>query len=221
MIIAIDGPAGAGKSTIAKKLAAELGFKYLDSGAMYRALALKALEKGVNQEDEERLVNLLESCSIEFQPQAENPTPRLIVNGEDVSEKIRSPRVNNIVSQVSKHKKVREKLVAAQREMASKANLVAEGRDIGSVVFPKADLKIYLTASLVERARRRLTDLNNQGHRYSLDEVKKQLAARDKYDSRRQNSPLVCPSDAKKIDTTGKTIEEVTEEIRGLIKVAL
>jgi len=215
-VIAIDGPAGSGKSTTAKLLAEKLGFIYLDTGAMYRAVTLFALEHNVSVEDARALEAIARKIAIEFK--FEDGLNKIFLNGIDVSETIRSPEVTEMVSPVSAHSGVREALVARQREMTKKGNVVAEGRDTTSVVFDDADLKIYLDASLEERARRRLIDFTRQGVGSTVDEQEKLLSERDKYDSGRAHSPLTKTKDSILIDTTNLNIEEQVDKI---IKLAM
>jgi CMP/dCMP kinase len=210
-VIAIDGPAGSGKSTTAKLLAEKLGFIYLDTGAMYRAVTLFALQHNVAAEDARALEAIARKVAIEFK--FEDGINKIYLNGEDVTEAIRTPEVTATVSPVSAHAGVREALVARQREMAKKGNVVAEGRDTTSVVFNDADLKIYLDASLQERARRRLIDFSRQGVGSTVEEQTKLLSKRDEFDSRRSNSPLTKTKDSVLIDTTNLNIEEQVDKI--------
>ena len=182
-IIAIDGPAGSGKSTTAKMLATRLGYTYLDTGAMYRAVTLFALENGVSPDDGQALEAIALKFDIELR--TENGSNKVFMNGRDVTEGIRTPEVTSAVSPVSAHPGVRKALVQRQREMAKKGNFVVEGRDTTSVVFPDADLKIYLDASLQERARRRLIDFSRQGVNTTLEEQMQLLSKRDEYDRKR------------------------------------
>lgn len=215
-IIAIDGPAGSGKSTTAKLLAARLGFIYLDTGAMYRAVTLFALENGVSPEDARALEAIASRVTIEFKTEAD--VNQVFLNGLDVTEAIRSPEVTSAVSPVSAHAGVREAMVARQREMARKGGVVAEGRDTTSVVFPDADIKVYLEASLQERARRRLIDFSRQGINSTLEEQMELLARRDDYDSGRSNSPLTRTRDSVLVDTTNLNVEEQVDKIIKLIQ---
>jgi len=218
-IIAIDGPAGSGKSTTARLLAARLGYDYLDTGAMYRAVALFALRHEVSTEDARALEAIAGKVLIDFR--MIDDVNHVYLNGEDVTEAIRTPEVTEAVSPVSAHGGVRRALVKRQRQMAEKGNVVAEGRDTTSVVFPDADLKVYLDASLEERARRRMIELSRQGLGSSLEEQCKLLAARDKYDSGRSHSPLTKTRDAVLVDTSHLNIEEQVEKIVRLIKLQL
>lgn len=207
MIIAVDGPAGSGKSTVAKLVADRLGILYLDTGAMYRAFTLYVLENGVPLEDLESIRALLDTFSIQMN---EN---RVYINGCDVSREIRSGRVNEQVSYLASLQPVREKMVELQRRMGENNDLIAEGRDIGTVVFPDATHKFYLDADIEERARRRLYDENSEHGVGSVREMREKLRSRDAYDSSRKISPLRMAEDAEYIDTTGMTIEQVGTRI--------
>lgn len=218
-IIAIDGPAGSGKSTTAKLLADRLGFIYLDTGAMYRALAHFALKHDISVEDGRALGLIAQKLLIEFKP--EDGVNRVFANGEDVTEEIRSPEVNEAVSPVAVHPSVREAMVEKQRQMAKKGNIVAEGRDTTSVVFPKADLKVYLDASIEERAKRRMLEYTKKGMTTSIDEQKQLLSQRDAIDSGRTHSPLKKTRDAMVVDTTNLNIEEQVDRIIKLAKTRL
>ena len=215
-VIAIDGPAGSGKSTTAKLVARELNFLYLDTGAMYRAITLKALENGLNVNDGEKLEKLAKKSVISFEN--ETGLDKIFLDGKDVTEKIREPVVNQQVSFVSMHKKVRRVLVEKQREIGRKNDLVAEGRDITTVVFPHA-FKIYLDADLKERAKRRFLELEAKGISTSLDEQIEEIARRDRLDSEREASPLCLDKDAVVVDTTNLTIEEQVKKVIELYKV--
>jgi len=210
-VIAIDGPAGSGKSTTAKLLAEKLGFIYLDTGAMYRAVTLFALEHNVSGEDARALEAIAKKVLIEFK--VEDGINRIFLNDIDVTEAIRSPEVTDMVSPVSAHSGVRKALVARQRQIAKDGNVVAEGRDTTSIVFADADLKIYLDASLQERSRRRLIDFSRQGVSSTIEEQLNLLSERDKYDSGRSDSPLTKTKDSILIDTTNLNIEEQVDRI--------
>ena len=216
LIIAIDGPAGSGKSTSAKLIAKKLGYVYIDTGAMYRAITYLALEQeAVN--DETRIIELARSCKIDLD--YKDGEVIVLLNGKNISKEIRSAEVNSHVSDVSKISDVRKVLVEKQREMGAKGKgVVMEGRDIGTVVFPNADVKIFLTASLDIRANRRTKEYNENGSKVFVDDVKSNLSSRDKIDSSRNDSPLVKASDAVEVDTTNVTIDEqvnlILEEVK-------
>ncbi|MCW6036982.1 bifunctional pantoate--beta-alanine ligase/(d)CMP kinase [Spirulina subsalsa FACHB-351] len=213
-IIAIDGPAGAGKSTVTKGVAQRLGLLYLDTGAMYRALTWQVLEAGINLEDEAAIAELTAHSQVQFINSPEDNNQRVLINGEDITQAIRTPRVTAQVSLVSQVRAVRQQLVAQQQRWGRKGGIVAEGRDIGTRVFPDAELKIFLTASVQERARRRLQDLQEQGiPGGNLEELELQIAERDRLDSTRKTSPLRKSPDAIEIVTDGLTIETVIEQI--------
>lgn len=210
IVIAIDGPAGSGKSTTAKLLACKLGYKYIDTGAMYRAVTLYWLRKKLPL-DEMVVCSLLGEITINLSTQ--NNSLRIYLNGEDVSEEIRLPEVTKYVSPISTFSCVREYLVEQQRKIGMDGGVVMDGRDIGTVVFPDAELKIYLVASVEERIRRRLNELKQKGVELSEAEVRKQIVERDRIDSTREHSPLRKAEDAIEIDTTNLTIEEQVEKI--------
>ncbi|MDA8096217.1 MAG: (d)CMP kinase [Clostridia bacterium] len=205
-VIAIDGPAGAGKSTIAKLTAEQLGYDYIDTGAMYRAITLMASRAGVEPDDPD-LGMLALNADFRFQP---TPSGLVIyLNGEDVTAAIRDPIVSGRVSYYAREAAVRQALTRMQRDLAAGGNVILEGRDIGTVVLPKADKKFFITASPRERARRRQIDLRNQGFETDIDELERQIAERDRIDSTREIAPLKPAPDAVIVDTTGKTIPEV------------
>lgn len=210
IIIAIDGPAGSGKTSSAKIVAERLNYIYIDTGAMYRAVTLEVIRKGGNL-DEAYVCKLTEQLKIELRP---SPKGQLtLLNGEDVSDDIRLPEVTKLVSPVSAMQCVREKLVAQQRELGKQGGVVMDGRDIGTVVFPNAELKIFLIASIEARARRRSLELEAKGMVFDIDELKKQITDRDNYDSSRDISPLRQAEDAILIDTSEMTLEEQTERM--------
>ncbi len=205
MIIAIDGPAGSGKSSTARAVAARLGITYLDTGAMYRAITLKCLRQGISPQDTEALAKLTSQTEISFT--GVPPESRVWMDGEDVSEQIRSDEVTRNVSDYCAPSVVREALVRQQREIGKSNSVVCEGRDIATVVFPDADLKIYMVASVEERARRRQKDFEKMGVYKSIDELVKEISVRDHKDSTRANSPLQKAAGAEELDTTGMTLE--------------
>lgn len=213
MIIAIDGPAASGKSTVACGVAKKLGFDYLDTGAMYRALTWKVLKEKVDISSERAVASLARSTAIEFERNGDIDHKRVFVDGKDVFKEIRSPKVSAAVSAVSKIPAVRRVMVKEQRSFAKNKNVVVEGRDTASVVFPEAEVKIYLTASPRERARRRYEELLEKGHRVSIKALEREIVARDQIDSTRGSSPLYRTPDAHLVDTTGRRVEEVVEEI--------
>lgn len=220
MIIAIDGPAGSGKSTVAKKVAKLLDFHYLDTGAMYRCIAWLALERGVSLDDADAVAELAASEPIVFAHEAGNPLPSgVAIAGTDVTLEIRTPRIDKSVSAVSAIPAVREALTNQQRTIAASDNIVMEGRDIGTVVFPNAEVKVFLTASPEERAQRRA--LQNEQRGFGETDAAAILAdiiARDEADSTRDVAPLKPADDAHMLDTTGMTIDEVCEAIAALAR---
>jgi len=218
-VIAIDGPAGSGKSTTARLLASQLGFVYLDTGAMYRAITWFALRNGLPIDDGKLLETVARKIKIEFE--MDGDINRVYLNGADITEEIRTPEVTGAVSQVSAHPGVRKQMVKRQKEIGKKGNIVAEGRDTTSVVFPDADIKVYLDASIEERARRRLLELSRKGIGTSLEEQIADLERRDQFDSNREVSPLKKTRDSLVINTTNLTIEEQVDRIIKLIKTKL
>ncbi len=208
--IAIDGPAGAGKSTVARAVADELGFTYVDTGAMYRAVALCALESGVDPEDPGGVAHIASAIEIEL------GNEKVCVDGRDVSGEIRTGDVTRASAQVARHPAVREALVAVQRRIATEGNVVMEGRDIGTKVLPDADVKVFLTASLDERARRRARDIGVTED--DIEGLKDAINARDETDSSRPVSPLTQALDAVSVDTTGRPIEDVVREVVELVR---
>ena len=220
MNIAIDGPASAGKSTIAKKVAEQLGYIYLDTGAMYRTLTYAALSSEVDLQDEEALHTLLKGIRITFST-AENEMQRVFLNDEDVTDSIRSEEVTQNVSLVSSFAKVREEMVARQKSIARSGGVVMDGRDIGTVVLPDAEVKIFMTATAEERALRRYKENIAKGMTTSLEELTEDMKRRDHLDSTRSVSPLKKAEDAIVLDSTHLEIDEVVKQILGIIEVSL
>jgi len=211
-VVAIDGPAGAGKSTIAQRVAARLGFTYIDSGAMYRAVALWALRQNVYPGDMHRMEQLAIAAEIELSP------GRIRLNGEDVTDAIRTPEVSGGASKVAVIPGVRRAMVAKQRVMGERSSVVMEGRDIGTVVFPDADVKIFLDADPRERVRRRLEDVRVAGEAIPESALAAQMKERDQRDSTRADGPLAQAPDAAYLDSTSLTVEEVEEAILKIVR---
>lgn len=211
LIIAIDGPSGAGKSTLSKLLAKKLGYVNIDTGAMYRSVALAAMRTGTDPSDEKALAQLANSVRIEFirNPEGE----RVLLNGEDVSADIRTPEVSLLTSRVSACAAVRQAMVHCQREMGRAGGVVLEGRDIGTVVFPGAEVKLFLVATAEERGRRRYEELRAKGMAVELEQTIADVIARDEADSSRTHAPLVQAADAVAVDSTGIGINEVLEKM--------
>lgn len=215
LIIAIDGPSGAGKGTVARAVAAELGYRHVDSGAMYRAVAWKALRDGVALDDETAMAVLAERARIDITASA------VTIDEVDVTRAIRTPDIDRAAASAARLPGVRTVLVDRQRQMGASGAIVMEGRDIGTVVFPRADVKLYLDASPEERARRRAVDPAHSGGPKAVAEVATALSARDELDRTRAASPLYAAADAVLIDTTGKPIEEVVRDVTSLIQKKL
>lgn len=209
--IAIDGPAGAGKSTIAKIVAEKLGFTYIDTGAMYRAITYKALQQDVSLADEAALSELLRQSTITLKPSERGQL--VFLDGQDVSEVIRTNDVTASVSEVAAHADIREQMVAAQQQLAEAGGVVMDGRDIATHVLPQAELKVFMSATVEERARRRFVDNEKRGIPATIESLIEDIARRDKLDSEREVSPLVQADDAIYLDTTSLTIDEAAEEI--------
>ncbi len=215
MIVAIDGPAASGKSTVAKRLARRLGFKYLDTGALYRALTLKAIESQIDLQDESVLGLLMDNTSLELQSVTDDEV-KVLLDGRDVSKEIRRTIVTNLVHHIAGSPSVRKKMVRLQRKIAHGGNTVAEGRDIGTIVFPDADKKFYLDADVQERAKRRFAELKsneNVSGEITVAQVAAELNQRDYKDIKRAVSPLRRADDAVYIDTTNLTVEEVVKTL--------
>ncbi|RUA06441.1 MAG: (d)CMP kinase [Fusobacteria bacterium] len=211
-IVAVDGPAGSGKSTISKIVANKFNLTYLDTGAMYRMIAFKSLKDNIDLDNINEVINLLDKVELDMKD------GKFFVDGQDVSLDIRTPEVTSIVSKVAAIKEVREKLVDLQRKISQGKDVILDGRDIGTVVFTNADLKIFLVASPEERAKRRVLDFKNKGIEESFEDVLNEIIRRDEYDSNRKESPLKKAEDAVEIDTSFMDINEVVEAISELVK---
>lgn len=217
MIIAIDGPAGAGKSTVAKILAQELGYIYIDTGAMYRALTLKALEKGISTDNLSEIANLAKNTTIDLKYESGAPL-QVFLDGKDVSSQIRETRITRFVSDISRIKEVRQVMVKLQRKLGKSKDSVLDGRDIGTVVFPDADKKFFIDANFKERVNRRYKELIELGKNVTQEDIDKDLSNRDNIDSTREIAPLKKAEDAIYIDTTDLTIDEVVQKMLTYIK---
>lgn len=216
MIVAIDGPAGSGKGTVAKMIDEKMGFTRIDTGAMYRCIALKMLRNGILLDDEEGIKSILKNTNIDFKKK--NEEVFVILDGEDVTKEIRLPEVSNIVSQVSSIKIIRIEMVRLQRQMKENAkNIVMEGRDITTVVFPDADVKIYLTASLKERAKRRFEEMTSSNVKITYEEVLENIKFRDENDTKKEMGALKIADDAIVVDNTDVSIEETFNIIKKII----
>ena len=215
LVVAIDGPAGAGKSTVAKLAAKELGYTYIDTGAMYRAVAWKTLAERQPVTD---ALSLDDVKDIDVRLSYDGGVTHVFVDGQEITGEIRTPEVSHIVSQVAALGPVREKMVDLQRKMATDGGVLMDGRDIATHVLPDADVKIFLTASIEERAQRRWKEMKEKGYDMSLEELQKDIAARDKADSEREISPLVQADDATLLDTTGLSIDEVVARILAMCR---
>ena len=217
LVVAIDGPAGAGKSTVAKLAAKEPGYTYIDTGAMYRAVAWKTLQAGKDVTDA-LILDVVRDIDVRLA--YANGVTQVFVDGQDITGEIRTPEVSHIVSQVAALGPVREKMVDLQRRMATEGGVLMDGRDIATHVLPNADVKIFLTASIEERAQRRWKEMKEKGYDMSLEELQKDIAARDKADSEREISPLVQADDATLLDTTGLSIDGVVARILAMCSEA-
>ena len=206
--IAMDGPAGSGKSTVARKVAEKLGLLYLDSGAMYRAVTVLAIQHKA-QKNIAKLVELVKVCDIAFMENGR----KIYLNSDEVTVQIRTPEVNKLVADIAKIPEIRQEIVKLQQKIGEQGDIVAEGRDLTTIVFPDADFKIYLDASVEERAKRRFKELQSQNVDTTLKSVEAEIIARDDKDSSREHSPLREAKDAVRVDTTGKSIEEVVDYI--------
>lgn len=211
LVIAIDGPAASGKSTTAKLVAQRLGYLHIDTGAMYRAVTLKVLRSGVRPDDERALGRLVQSTHVELRNEGNDL--QVFLDGEDVTRAIREPDVTNAVSAVSKVRQVREAMVREQRRMGRQGGIVLEGRDIGTVVFPDADVKIFLVADLEARTRRRRAELAEKGVETDLEPLQEEIRERDRIDSTRSESPLRKAADAIEVDTSNLTIDQQVESV--------
>lgn len=207
LIVAIDGPSGAGKSSVTRALAERIGYTQIDTGAMFRVVALMAQRKGISPEDEAALAGLCAGLDIEFV--AHSGSPVVLANGEDVSSQIRSPEISLLTSKFAAIPSVRSYLLAIQRKMGEKGGVVLEGRDIGTVVFPDAGLKFFLTASAEERGRRRFAELTAKGDKVTLEQTISEVVQRDEQDINRESAPLRIAEDAIEIDSTGLSPDEV------------
>lgn len=216
IIVAIDGPSGSGKSTVAKRLAGKLGYMYIDTGAMYRAVALQAKRDNIDINDSAALIRLCESVKLEFVP--DNGGLRTILNGEDVSEAIRTPEMSMAASDISARKEVRQALLSLQRRMGESGGVVLEGRDVGTVIFPNAEAKFFLDASLEERGKRRYKELAAKGIDVTLEQTIEDVRKRDINDSSREIAPLKMADDAVLVDSTNIGVEEVVEKMIEVIK---
>jgi len=215
LVVAIDGPAGAGKSTVARQVSKDLGYIYIDTGAMYRALTVKALRQGITLSDEAALTRLAKETEIRLTYQ--DHTQVIIMDGEDVSVEIRTPQISQNVSLVARVPGVRTEMVILQRRLAENGGVVMDGRDIGTYVLPEAECKIFLTASARERALRRARDLEASGYKVDIDELEKEIATRDQIDSTREMAPLQQAADAILMDTSDMSFNEVVDKIKEYI----
>lgn len=214
--IAIDGPAGAGKSTVAKRVAKELGYIYVDTGALYRALAVFFLKEGLKPEDTEKIADVCKKAKVSIE--YENGVQQVFLNGENVTGMLRTEEVGNMASVSSAIKEVREQLLELQRELARTKDVVMDGRDIGTNILPNADVKVYLTASVETRAKRRYTELQEKGVACDFNEIAHDIEERDTRDMNREIAPLMQAEDAVLVDSSDMTIDEVVNTIKALCK---
>lgn len=211
-VIAIDGPAGAGKSTIAKRLAESIGYTYIDSGAMYRAITLKVLRENIPLDRLDKIISMVKETDIDFRENS------IYLDGKIVDSEIREENVNRNVSYISAIPEIRKLMVTLQRKVAENKNVVMDGRDVGTAIFPSANLKFYITASIEERAMRRFNELMQKGYYAEIQDIKSQIEKRDYIDSTRSESPLKAAIDSVTVDTTGKSVEEVLNEVVSIMK---
>lgn len=217
LVVAIDGPAGAGKSTAARKLAQRLGYVLVDTGALYRGVALAAFERGVDWEDGPSLGALVDSLSLSF-ARTEDGAAHLCIDGLDRSADIRTPHISTGASRVSRHPEVRRALLGLQRRLGAQGGVVLEGRDIGTVVFPDAEVKVFLTASDEARAQRRYSELRHAGHEVDLDRVLADIRERDRLDSQRDVAPMRAADDAIVLDTSDLSLDQVLDQLEHIVK---
>lgn len=213
--VAVDGPAGSGKSTVAKEIAKALGILYIDTGAMYRTVGMACLKKGIDPANESAVVASLDDLDMKIFPEAGGQ--RILLDGEDITSRIRTEEIGKAASSVAAYQKVREKLVEIQQGLAKEQSVIMDGRDIGTKVLPDVEVKIYLDASVEERAKRRVGELEAQGKTADLETIREEIAQRDYQDMHRENSPLCRAEDAVNVDTTGLDIPAVTEKLLALI----
>ena len=217
--VAIDGFAGSGKTTVAVELARQLELVYLDTGLMYRSVALECLREGLDASQDQVLTDLVRRFDLKMQVVARpHPTCRMILNNQDVTDELHDPKVNALVPRVASCSAVRRELVARQQAFAERGGVVMVGRDIASVVLPEAEVKIFLAADLKERARRRALELAAKGKHLTQQEVECELSERDRIDSERADSPLICVAEARQLDTTGRSVQEIVDEIAGWVR---
>lgn len=217
VVVAIDGPAGAGKSTVSRLLARRLGYRYVDTGAMYRVIGLRAARQGIALDDGPRLAELCRSTRIEFRERPDGSI-EVLANGEDVTAAIRTPEVSQWASKTSAVPEVRKALVEQQRQMGREGGVVMEGRDIGTVVFPEAEVKVFLDASARERARRRAAELHREVTEVEIEQVAREIAERDERDRNRTHAPLRAASDAIFVDTTNRTVDEIVQMLYEVVR---